>query len=373
MRVICDIRPLLDPRRSGVGTYAAEIVRALASRGAHEYVLYANASRGSLPADLPAPSSRVAHRLTRRPNRLLNASFALFGAPAIESLAGGGDVAYLPNLNFAATRLPLVVTVHDLSFVRFPRFFSAKQRLWHAAIGAEGLLRRAAAVIAVSRHTKADVVETFGVPEERVSVAGPGVSAGFSPRPEPEIAAVRAKHGLHAPYYLFLGSLEPRKNIPGIIDAFDRVRADLDLVIAGGKGWLFRDIFRRAAASKKRDRIKFLGYVDAADKPALYSGASALVYPSFYEGFGMPPLEAMACGAPVVASHASSLGEVVGDAGLLVDPYAPDDIAAAMTAVVEDGRLASELRRRGLERAKLFTWDASAATLEGVFARVARG
>ncbi|HTM68619.1 MAG TPA: glycosyltransferase family 1 protein [Candidatus Binatia bacterium] len=372
MRVIADIRPLLDPRRSGVGTYTAEMVRALAARGAHEYVLWSNGSRAVPPADLPAPSAKVSHRFTRRPNRLLNASFALLGAPAVESLAGGGDLVYLPNLNFVATRLPLVVTVHDLSFVRFPRFFSAKQRLWHAAVGADRLLRRAAAVVAVSEHTKADVVETYGVPAERVTVASPGVSAAFSPRPGTEIAALRAKLGLHSPYFLFLGSLEPRKNITGLIDAYDRVAGGHDLVIAGGKGWLYRDIFRRAAASPKRDRIRFIGYVEGADKPALYAGASALVYPSFYEGFGMPPLEAMACGTPVVASHASSLGEVVGDAGLLVDPYSPADIAAAMTAVVGDGRLAAELRRRGLERAKRFTWDASAAALEKAFSAAGR-
>lgn len=366
MRVIVDIRPLLEPRRSGVGTYTAEVAKALARRGAHEYALFAN-GRAPIPADVPPPSPRLTHRFSRYPNRLLNAAFAFLGAPKLERLAGPADVAYLPNLNFVATGLPIVVTVHDLSFVRFPRFFSSKQRLWHAAIGTASLLRRATTVVAVSEHTRRDVIETFGVPEGNVVVAGPGVGPAFAPQGDAEKDRVRKKLRLDRPYFLFLGAIEPRKNIVGLIDAYERVDADLDLVIAGGKGWLYEDVFRRAARSPKRDRIKFPGYVDDADKPALYAAAAALVYPSFYEGFGMPPLEAMAVGTPVVASHVSSLGEVVGDAGLLIDPQDAGDIAAAMTAVVADPRLVGKLRSRGFERAKRFTWDASAATLEKAF------
>lgn len=371
MRVIVDIRPLLEPRRSGVGTYTAEIAKTLVRRGAHDYALFAN-GRARVPADVPPPSSRVTRRFSRWPNRLLNASFAFLGAPAVERLAGPADVLYLPNLNFVATGLPLVVTVHDLSFVRFPQFFSSKQRLWHAAVGTASLIRRARTVIAVSEHTRRDIIETFGVAEDLVVVAGPGVGPEFAPRTEEEKGLVRAKFSLRKPFFLFLGAIEPRKNIAGLIEAYERVDADLDLVIAGGKGWLYEDVFRRAARSPKRDRIRFIGYVDDADKPALYSAAAALVYPSFYEGFGMPPLEAMAAGTPVVASHVSSLGEVVGDAGLLVDPHDAGDIAAAMTAIIADPLLADELRKRGRARAAARTWDASAATLEKVFSACGR-
>ena len=367
MRIIVDIRPLLEPRRSGVGTYAAEMVKTLAARGTHDYALFANSRTRDLPPDVPPPSDRVTHRFSRHPNRLLNASFAFFDGPKVERLAGPADVVYLPNLNFIATELPLIVTVHDLSFVRFPHFFSRKQRLWHTFVNARSMLRKASAVVAVANHTKQDVIETFGVREDRVIVASPGVSPTFSPRSEDELDRIRQKYGLKKPYFLFLGALEPRKNIVGIISAYERIGADLDLVIAGGKGWLYEEIFRRAAASPKRGRIRFLGYVDDADKPGLYAAASALVYPSFYEGFGMPPLEAMAVGTPVVASHVSSLGEVVADAGLLIDPYSVDDIADAMSSVVSDARLAAVLRQRGFERAKRFTWDESAKRLEDLF------
>ena len=145
-----------------------------------------------------------------------------------------------------------------------------------------------------------------------------------------------------------------------------------DLVIAGGRGWLWRGVFRQAARSSARRRIRFLDYVDEADKPALYSSALALAYPSFYEGFGMPPLEAMACGLPVIASHASSLGEVVGPAGLLIDPHDLNELAEAMRAVAEQPALRVRLRQRGLSQAKRFSWEESAVRLDRLIGELIR-
>lgn len=370
MRIIIDIRPLLEPRRSGVGTFTAETTKALTARGTHEYALFANGRGTTVPGDVPAPSPRVTHRFSRYPNRLLNASFAFLRRPRIETLAGPADAVWLPNLNFVASALPTVVTVHDLSFSRYPQFFTAKQRLWHRMINPRAALRRASAVVAVSEHTRMDVIETYGVPADKVTVAHPGIGATFVAQEDDAIRRVRERHGLRGPFFLFLGVIEPRKNVAGLIAAFSRVTADADLVIAGGKGWLCDDVFRAAVRSPKKDRIKFLGYVDEVEKPALYAAASAFVYPSFYEGFGIPPLEAMAVGTPVIASRTSSLGEVIGDAGLLVDPRSPADIADAMGAVFADGRLAEELRRRGSVRARDFTWDGTATSLERAFARL---
>jgi glycosyltransferase involved in cell wall biosynthesis len=372
MRVIIDTRPLLERHRSGVGTYAAEMTKALVRRAANDYALFANGASAVFPDDLPAESGGVRRVLTRYPNRLLNASFFFLQRPHIESLAGDADAVYLPNLNFVATKKPLVVTVHDLSFVRYSRFFSPKQRLWHAAVNPAMLLKKACAVIAVSEHTKNDIVETFGVDPAKIAVANPGVDASFIPQNEAAVAEVRERFDLRKPFFLSLGTLEPRKNVTGIIDAFEKIDADADLVVAGGKGWMYEDIFTRAARSPKRDRIRFLGYVDAADKPALYAAATALVYPAFYEGFGMPPLEAMAVGTPVIASHVSSLGEVVGDAGILVEPSSSDGIAQAMRTVLEDAALVTMLRQRGLQRAKQFTWTRSAEILENVFKKIAK-
>ena len=381
MRIAIDIRPLLERQPGGVASYASRLVRALLEKPAHEYALFCNAfgkagsgqrAAGSLldsaSCQLPAASFFAHHY----PNKALNASFAFLQRPLLEDLSGGADAVYLPNLNFVATRKPYVVTIHDLSFMRYPRFFSAKQRLWHAAVRPKKLVTGAAAVVAVSRHTKADIVETFGLPADAVAVVPPAADASYSPRTPSEIARVTKKYGLPERYFLSLGTIEPRKNIRNIIAAFERLAGDETLVIAGGKGWLCRDTFERAARSPARDRIRFIGYVHEADKPALYSAAIALVYPSFYEGFGMPPLEAMACGTPVIASHVTSLGEVVGDAGMLVDPYNASELADAMAAVRDSSSLASELKKRGLERSRMFSWKKSAAALEGVFNSLSR-
>lgn len=373
MRVIIDIRPLLEPQRSGVGTYAAEATKALVRRGTNDYTLFANSRHGRIPADVPPQSARVTHRFSRFPNRFLNAAFAFTGRPRIESLTGPADAVWLPNFGFAASALPTVVTVHDLSFARYPHFFTAKQRLWHRMVNPRATLRNAAAVVAVSEHTRKDVIETYGIAPEKVAVAHPGVGAAFVPQDEAAIRKVRETHGLQRPFFLFLGVIEPRKNVGGLIAAFERTRADADLVIAGGRGWLCDDVFAAAARSPKKDRIRFLGHVDEAEKPALYGAASAFVYPSFYEGFGIPPLEAMAVGTPVIASRNSSLGEVVGDAGMLVNPESPADIADTMDAMLEDAPLAEEFRRRGLTRAAEFTWDRTAAALESVFANISGG
>lgn len=369
-RIGIDIRPLLEARRAGVPIYASEMTRALIARADRKYALFLNAWRSpgnKMPtADVPPESPLVEHRFHGYPNRLLNAGLRV-GLPHLEQLMGNVDAVWLPNLNFASSKKPMVVTVHDLSFVRYPRFFTPKQRLWHRLLGVRGLLRGATAIVAVSEHTKADVMECFGIPAERITVASPGVSARYAPQSPEAVAAVRTKHGLQKPFFLFLGTLEPRKNVECIIRAFNALNSDTELVIAGGKGWMHETIFETAARSNKKDRIRFLGYVDESDKPGLYTAATALVYPSFYEGFGIPPVEAMACGTPVIASRDSSLGETVSDAGVLVDPYDVLELSRAMSAMLSDEPSVARLRTAGMERAKRFTWEKSAATLASVF------
>jgi len=373
MRVILDIRPMLEEKRSGVANYTARLLRALLDRppvAGRDYALFCNAYGRTLPADLPAAAPHVERHFSRYPNRLLNAAFAFAGRPLLEGLCAGADAIYLPNLNFVATAKPLVATVHDLSFERYPRFFSAKQRLWHRLIRPRSLLRRAAFTVAVSEHTKTDLVESYGLDPDRIAVINPGVGPEFAPAGEAEKEQVRRKYGLDGEYFLYLGTIEPRKNVGGLIDAFDRLGGKTRLVIAGSRGWLCRDIFRQAARSPAAERIRFLDRVADGDQPALYSAAAALVYPSFYEGFGMPPLEAMACGTPVIVGHASSLGEVAGDAGLMVDPYDVGEIADAMKAVLEEPGLGRLLGGRGRQRAARFTWEESAARLDRLFARL---
>lgn len=367
MRIAVDIRPLLEPQKAGVSLYTLNLVRWLVKRGANEYKLFCNSYGRPFPEDAPPEDINVRHYRRRWPNKLLNGCFTAFGFPGIDSMVRGADVLYLPNLNFAAAGCPMVLTVHDLSFHRYPEFFSPKQRLWHRLIDTHRLLKKASIVVAVSKHTKDDIVETFGVDESRIRIVTPAVSGEFKPRDDKRISAVRSEYDLPERFILYLGTLEPRKNIEGLIRAFDIAESDVDLVIAGGTGWMYDRIFQAAERSKKRGRIRFLDYVAEWDKPALYSAAEAFAYPSFYEGFGMPALEAMACGTPVIASHASSLGEVVGDAGLLVNPANREEIAYAIDSIINDKALRDRFRAKGMERASSFSWEKGAIELERAF------
>lgn len=367
MRITVDIRPLLEAQRTGVARYTEHLLKELFAADRNEYTLYSNAFGRPQPSDFqPYPRNVRAH-FTRYPNRLLNLSTFLTGHPTIEGMVPDTDVVYLPNLNFVATKKPLVVTVHDLSFLRYPSFFSAKQRLWHAMVRPERLLKGAAAVVAVSEHTKADITELLGIDAEKIHVVSPGLSLDTLPMGA-DAAAVLARFRLERPFFLYVGSLEPRKNVDAIVKAFEAMPDGVDLVLAGGAGWLNArtlDAIRRSPAA---DRIRRIGYVSDTEKAALYAAAVAFVYPSLYEGFGMPPLEAMACGTPVITSFSSSLGEVAGNAALLVDPHDISALADAMRSVLSDAALRTELIRRGRERAKLFDWKRSADALRKVFA-----
>jgi len=287
-------------------------------------------------------------------------------APRVERLVPGGfDALLMPNLNFIATRQPYLIFVHDLSFARHPEWFTPKMRLWHRMVRPKDLLARAAAVLAVSEFTKNDVVSLYGIDPVRITVVPPAVPATATagvPAPEhgPDNATPAGR-----PYFLSLSALEPRKNITGLIRAFDALdRDDVDLVIAGPKGWMYDEIFRTAARARSRGRIRFAGPISEAEKTRLLRGATALVYPSFYEGFGIPALEAMAAGCPVIASLATAVSETVGNAAFLVEPTRPADITGAMAALLDDTTLRERLVAAGTERAKRYSWEVSAEAVE---------
>jgi glycosyltransferase involved in cell wall biosynthesis len=232
-------------------------------------------------------------------------------------------------------------------------------------------ITRADRVLADSIHTRSDIVSHFGVSPDKIEVLYSGFAARFRPEPEPgEWQRLQSRYGIDdRPYVLSVGTLQPRKNYVRLIRAFSALRPEAmkpgtQLVIAGGWGWLYDDIL--AAAEEHGERVRILGFVDEADLPALYRSAALFAFPSLYEGFGLPVLEAMACGVPVVCSNASSLPEVAGDAALLVDPVDTDGLAGAMGRVLEDGELREEMIARGLVQAARFTWDGAARQLMAV-------
>lgn len=293
----------------------------------------------------------------------------------IESITGPIDVFhglidYVPPTRSAKS----ILTVHDTAYLRNPELLKARW-VWRMNIYTPLIANRADLIITISDFSKYDIVELLGIPEDRVRVVYHGVSPHFVPIEEKTvIEEIKQKHGIEGSYILFVGVLEPRKNITRLIEAFNELKNISDfphkLVIAGPEGWLCQDIFRKVKEPGLESDIILTGYVPHADLPALYSGADLFILPSVSESFGIPVLEAMACGTPVVGSKACALPEVVGDAGILVDPYSIQDMAEAMYKVLSDSNLQAELRKKGIERVKNFTWEKTAKRTLGIYREV---
>ena len=354
---------------AGIGRYTRELVKALARLSAAwpelDYRLFvADVSRGPCP---PLPGPNFTWRSTRLSERWLARLWYRLRLPVkIESWTGALDLFHAPDFFLPPVRrnTRTLVTIHDLSFVREPETtmpgMSAHLNRW-----APASVRRADHVIAVSAATRRDLIELYQTPPEKISVLHHGVGPEFRPIEQPEsLSAVRQKYGLgDQPFILSLGTLQPRKNYGRLIQAFARLDPTYTLVIVGRQGWHYADIFAEVARLDLSRRVHFPDFVADDDLPALYNAASLFVYPSLYEGFGLPALEAMACGTPVVASNQSALPEVVGQAGLLVDPRDAEAIAAAMSQILSQPNLQQQLAQAGLIQAAKFTWEGMATRL----------
>lgn len=346
--------------RTGTENYSLHVIRELTCLPSpHQVTLYFN--EPPEPGLFPA-SSRVRQRAMPFPRLWTHVRLAW------EMLVHPPDVLFVPAHVLPLVHPRAVATIHDLGYRHFPDAHTWKARLY-LEWGTRHNARASRLVIADSRATRDDLMRFYGVPEDKIRVAYPGVRPDLAPVREPErVTAVLARCGITAPYTLYVGTLQPRKNLLRLIDAFAQVPDPYILVLAGKKGWLYADILRRADSLGIGHRVVFPGYVPDEDLPALLSGARLFAFPSLYEGFGLPVLEAMACGVPVVCSNASSLPEVVGDAALLVPPTDTEALAAAMNRALTDDDLRHGLIERGLEQARRFTWRRCAeqilATLE---------
>ncbi|MBT6049820.1 MAG: glycosyltransferase [Candidatus Scalindua sp.] len=255
----------------------------------------------------------------------------------------------------------VIITVHDIAYIRFPDLLNKSRQIYKKYILRESI-KRASIIVADSYSTKRDIVEFFGINEEKIKVVHLGVESRF--RPIGNVKEYRLKNKLHSKMILNVGTLEPRKNVITLMKAFKKLREKgfeaYKLVIAGEKGWLYTQIFKEVEHSGLKNEILFLGVVKDEDLPALYNCADIFVYPSLYEGFGLPPLEAMACGIPVVTSNTSSLPEVIGDAGIMVDPDDVNSLCETMCNLLTDKELRCQMSKNGLKRAKLFSWEKAA-------------
>ena len=375
LRVGINATPLLAPL-TGIGTYIVRLGAALAASGAVDlYAFYGHRWRHEAPT-VPGGSSRgtSAPRLRDIIKPLVPFRRELRHAQQQLSFARGVrrhaiDVYHEPNYVPIRYDVPVVVTLHDLSWLRYPETHPRDRVRWLER-GMPRVVERAAAIIVDSEFVRQEVLGSLGAAPARVRAIHLGVSQEFRPRGEPETRGVlQALDLAHGGYVFSVGTIEPRKNVGHVLAAYARLPEDLraryPLVIAGAQGWRAADLERELHSLAAGGRIRFLGDVSDADLPVLYSGAAAFVFASKYEGFGLPPLEAMASGVPALVSDRASLPEVVGEAAWPIDPERPEDTARRLEAVLEDSDARSLLARRGIERAAGFTWEACArATLD---------
>ncbi len=356
MRIGVDASRAVVRPRTGTENYSYHLIREMLALGrAHDYTLYFNQP----PAPGDFATGGAAERVIPFPRLWTHLRLSA------EMRTDPPDVLFVPS-----HVLPIVhparsvATVHDLGYLYWPKAHPLARR-WYLHLSTLFNARASSRVIAVSQLTADDLVRQYGVPPEKIAVIPEGCGPEYRPQSADAIAGVRSRYGLAGRYVLVVGTIQPRKNIGRLVEAFGRLRqaaGDVTLVLAGKPGWGAAPILRRIAAASS---VRILGYVPDRDLPALLGGAEALAFPSLYEGFGLPALEAMAVGTPVVCADNSSLPEVVGDAGLLVKPTDVDAIATALGLLLEDAPLRDELRRRGLERASAFTWTrCAAATLD---------
>ena len=359
-------------RQAGVSRYIEYLLRYLPdelSGGDQITAFTGDASRA--PERVAALPAGIRWARTRWPtgNIPIRILWEQLAAP-VSALSAGVDLIHGPvNVVPLVSRTPSVVTIHDLAFLQYPEQYPAMQRRYLERMTRLST-QRASRVIAVSEYTARDVSVRLGVPESRVVAVPNGVTAEFYPRDgSDELARFRRKNELPDEFILFLGTLQPRKNLPGLIRAYARLQPSerLPLYVVGGEGWMYSEIFHEVKRLGLEDVVRFPGYAASETLPLWYSAATAFVYPSFYEGFGLPVLEAMACGTPVVTSDRTSLPEVVGSTGLLIDPDDPDSIAEALRRLTSDADLRASLARSGRERASQFTWQRTARETAAVY------
>jgi len=353
---------LVVGEKAGVGWSTANLIEALATVDHHnQYVLYPFFYHIFDPRfkELVAPNKSFSVRFTALPEALIRYLWFHSKIPRHRLL---GKVDVLHSTTFCCPPVhsgKLVVTIYDISFVTYPECHTEANRI-HCLTGTLKSAMQADRIIAISQNTKKDLVEYFNVCDDRIDVIPLAARTDFHPRSMREVQTfVTERWGLDKPYLLSVGTVEPRKNLKHLIRVYcalpEELRSQYPLVIAGGGGWLSSDIYQWILKMGAESSIRFLGYVDL-DLPWLYCGATCFIYPSLYEGFGMPPLEAMASGIPVITSNTSSLPEVAGDAALLVDPQSDEELRSAITKVVSDPTLRQTMSDKGLDQARKFSW-----------------
>ena len=354
-------------RRAGIHHYIHQIVRHLPPAAGTRYTIYTRLTGGweSRPdmgfAGTRLPTGNRAARI-------------MWEQVVWPFMARHDGLTLLHSFAFAMPRFvsrPVVVTIYDLSFIENPEAFPAAQRRYLAHETAYSC-GHAARLVAISESGRRDIHRLYGVPLERIDVVTPGVDDAYRPLPAAQVAAFRREKGLPETFILHVGTLQPRKNIPTLLDALVRLdRPGVELVLVGGRGWIYEEIFARVAALGLTSRVRFAGYVDDEELPLWYNAAAVLAFPSFYEGFGMPVADALACGTPVVAAATSSIPEAGGDVALYFEPRNADELAERLRQALDDPEVRRNTRAAGPAHAARFSWARSGAEMAAVYHRAA--
>jgi len=371
MRIAIDAHSV-GTQLAGNETYATNLIEALAEIDqVNQYTLYVTRQSAIDRFANRWPNFKVKRTLPHTP--LVRIPITL----SAELRKNPVDVLHVQYTAPPLTPCPVIATIHDLSFEHLPETFNRRSRA-QLRLTVRHTARRAARILTLSEFSRRDISETYKIDLDRIAVTPAAASPHFAPiTSEAELEGVRQKYGIQREYILSLSSIQPRKNLVRLIEAYSYLHehkgSDLPpLVIAGKKGWLESEVFRVAKQSAAANDIVFTGYVSEAELPALYSGALCFVYPSYFEGFGLPVVEAMQCGTPVIVGNRTSLPEVVGDAGILIDPFNHKDIANAIARLLSNPGARDELRELGIERAKAFNWLETARQTLQVYEQVAR-
>jgi len=369
MRIAIDLRPLMSGKLSGVEVYILSMLHTLFSIDQkNEYILWYNSYSDVDISHFPSEYPNVSVKRTRIPNKFLNLSLSLLRWPKIDRLIGKGiDLIWVPDPRPTpvSKKCKKIVTFHDLSFEDFNQSFNLKTRLWHKVLRPKKEAREADAIVAVSHFTKNRLREVYKVTTDKIHVIheASSVSRAFH-----SFDSIQEIYHLPDRYFLCLSTLESRKNIAGVVKAYlnwqEEARSDIHLVIAGKR---HPSIFSDLDLPDDHPFIKMIGFVEEDDKASLYQNAFAFLFPSFYEGFGLPILEAMQCGIPVITSTTSAMPEVAGDAALLVDPQFNNEIKMALHKIYQDSFYREQLIKRGFENVKRFSWDEAVKGLTKLF------
>ena len=366
MKIGIDIRCLMEKQYSGISEYTYNLLDNLFKIDQkNQYFLFYNAKKlSSIPK---FNYSNVKFKSYNFPNKLFNLALRYLKIIEIDKLIGGVDVFLIPNFLFLnlSKKCKKILIVHDLSFELFPEFFTFKAKLWHKLINAKKMCHDANTIVTISENTKKDIINLYDINPGKIFVDYPGISNIFFKNiSDKDIIDVKNKYKLPKKYIFYLGNLEPRKNVRTLLKSYESIDdPEIELVIAGGKAWKYQDIYKQVQNSSKKEKIHFLGYVDNNEKPVLYSLANIFVYPSFYEGFGLPPVEAMSCSCPVITSNNSSLVEVVKDNAITINPHNTNDLTQAINLLLSDENLYNRLKENGRSCIGEFNWKNSASRI----------